>query len=172
MISEDTGNRYVIEDEIEFSNLELLKESIDSGDHVVVQCPFFLPIIHQLDKRIGLDYDETCVVMMHRYRRDIEASEERAKRVNFKRLGWAQKRLYGEQSQRHVSDVKYEGWELQRPLIPNTLDVGYLSLRDHPLWVEDRSAFRFIDQHKVTTPPLPPGFQDGISLLKGIFDGA
>lgn len=166
MIAEDTGHEFVVEDDIEFSKLDMFASFVNKGEPLVVQCPFFLPIIHQLDERIGLDYNETCVVMMHRYRKDIEASEEKAKRVNFGRLGHTQKRLYGEQSQRHVSDVKYEGWLLQQPTLPHTLDVGYLSLSDHPLWVEDRSSFRF--EHKIKRPPLPEGFIDGLNLIQNL----
>lgn len=166
MIAEDTGHRFVVEDEIQFSRLHLVADIINLGKPVVIQCPFLLPVIHQLDKHIDLNYDESCIVMMHRYRKDIESSEAKAKRVNFRRLGFTQKRLYGEQSPRHVSDVKYDGWALQQPTLPNTLDVGYLSLSDHPLWVEDRSEFRF--EHKITRPPLPQGFQDGIDLIQNV----
>lgn len=168
MIAQDTGHRYVVEDEIEFSKIKLLREVIGAGDTVVIQCPFFLPIIHQLNFCVDLDYDESCVVMMHRYRRDIEASEEKAKRVNFKRLGFGQKRLYGEFSERHVSDVKYEAWEKQRDQIPNTLDVGYPSLSGHPLWVEDRTAFRF--QHKIKQPEMPAGFKDGMAAIQACLE--
>lgn len=166
MIAQDTGHEFVVEDDIKFSRLDIFKAAVNMDEPLVVQCPFFMPIIHQLDQRVGLDYDETCVVMMHRYRKDIEASEEKAKRVNFRRLGHTQKALYGERSGRHVSDVKYEGWALQQPTLPHTLDVGYPSLADHPLWVEDRSTFRF--EHKITKPPLPKGFRDGLELIQNL----
>lgn len=166
MIAEDTGHRFVVEDDIEFSKLNLVQETLEVGDPVVIQCPFLMPIIHELDLGIGLDYGETCVVVMHRYRKDIEASEEKAKRVNFKGLGYKQKLLYGVTSDLHVSDIKYDAWESQREHIPNALDVGYLSLSDHPMWVEDRKAFRF--QHKVKKPPMPEGFIDGLNLIQNL----
>lgn len=156
----------MIEDDIDFCKFDVLREQIEVGDPVVIQCPFLMRDIHRLDEKAGVDYDTTCVVMMHRYRKDIEASEARALRVNFPGIGRQQKRLYGEVSDRHVSDVKYQAWEIQRPMIKNTLDVGYLSLRDHPLWVEDRSEFRF--QHNIKTPPLPTGFIDGLQLIQNL----
>ncbi len=156
MIAEDTGHDFVIEDEIGFSRAALLSLFVQANyGPLVVQCPFFCNDIQMLKWHACIDWEETCVVMMHRYRKDIEASEEKAKRVNFAALGEAQKRAIGDTSERHVSDVKYEQWELQRQHITNTFDVGYESLRDHPMWIEDRTKFRF--QHGVNTrrPPMP-----------------
>jgi hypothetical protein len=165
MIAADTGHDFVIEDEIGFSKVQQLALFIQAEyGPLVIQCPFLLPNIHHLGEIASVDWDETCVVMMHRYRKDIEASEEKAKRVDFKMLGHAQKRLYGEQSQRHVSDVKYEGWQLQQPTLLHTLDVGYPSLADHPLWVENRASFRF--QHEVRNPEMPQGFKEGMDLVQ------
>jgi hypothetical protein len=166
MIAADTGHDFVIEDEIGFAKIEWLAAFIHSQyGPLVIQCPFLCNNIHQLKAACDIDYAETCVVMMHRFRKDIEASEEKAKRVNFVALGEKQKRAIGDRSALHVSDVKYDHWEHQRRLIPNVLDLGYTSLSDHPMWVEDRSQFRF--QHGVVHPriSIPQGFRDGLLAI-------
>lgn len=165
MIAQDTGHRFVIEDDIGFSNGEMMKEQLDIGDPVVIQCPFFLPYIDTVGHHTKLDPDDFCVVMMHRYRKDIEVSEEKARRVNFAGLGENQKRQYGINSPLHVSDVKYAAWEKQRTKIKHAFDVGYLELADHPLWVEDRSKFTF--QHSLNRK-IPEGFIDGINLAQEV----
>lgn len=167
MIAADTGHDFVIEDEIGFSKPALLDLHVqaDAGP-MVVQCPFFCNNIQMLGLDTAIDWDETCVVMMHRYVKDIIASEEKAKRVNFDALGQKQKRQMNVvDSPLHVSDHKYANWEIQRKHIKHTLDVGYESLRAHPLWVEDRSSFRF--QHRVSKqrPRMPAGFIEGLRMI-------
>ena len=165
MVAEDTGHEFVIEDDIQFSNGKHMRYEIDKGKNVVVQCPFFLPEIELAGLGLRLDDDEFCVVMMHRYRRDIEESEERAP-VNFDMLGYRQKCLYGHaHDPRHVSDVKYEAWETQRKSIKHTYDVGYLSLADHPLWDDDHKNLKF--QHRLGRR-MPKGFMDGLNLTQDL----
>lgn len=171
MIAADTGHDFVVEDEIGFSRHQLLDLHIqaDAGP-MVVQCPFFCNNIHMLSDITEIDWEDTCVVMMHRYVKDIIASEEKAKHVDFPKLNLQQKVQIGaEYSPLHVSDHKYENWERWRGHIRHTFDVGYESLRDHPLWVEDRSKFRF--QHKVSKPPVPSGFQEGMAAIQEALGG-
>jgi len=167
MIAADTGHDFVIEDEIGFSKVNLLALFIQSDyGPLVVQCPFLCNHIGELEFSIGLDYSEVCVVMLHRYVKDIIASEEKVLHVNFDALGLAQKRSIGDKSERHVSDMKYANWDRQRKRIKHTFDLGYESLRDHPMWLEDRTSLTFQHQVRRHRHKLPMGFRDGLLALQ------
>lgn len=166
MIAHDTGHDLVVEDDFRFSQLHQLATftQADYGS-IVVQCPFLADIIHDLKYLIDLDMDHALVVFMHRYRRDIIASETRA-RVDFQRLGETQKKKYHTEANEHISDIRYEAWQDQQPMIPHSLDVGYESLRDHPLWIEDRSNIPF--QHEIGKAVLPKVFLDVIDFTRNL----
>lgn len=166
MITHDTGHDLVIEDDFRFSQLPQLAAFIQADyGPIVVQCPFLADIIHDLKYLIDLDMSQALVVFMHRYRRDIIASETRA-RVDFQRVGESQKKRYHTKSNEHISDIRYEAWQDQQQMIPHSLDVGYESLRAHPLWVEDRSDMPF--GHEVGKGRLPEVFLDAINSARNI----
>jgi len=164
MIAHDTGHDFVIEDEIGFGDLRKLSSFVHSNySPVVIQCPFLTHIIDELNYAIDLDYSDTLVVMMHRYLPDIILSETKSK-VDFNAVGENTRRAYRDESDAHPSDIKYKLWEYQCAVIPNAIDVGYESLKEHPLWIEDRSDMTF--QHEIIQAPLPKVFRDGIRAIQ------
>lgn len=166
MIAHDTGHDFVIEDDIGFARLPQLAAFIQSNyGPMVVQCPFLSHIIEDLKYLIDLDYDDVMVVMMHRYRADIIRSEVRSK-LNFNLVGARTKMAYRSESEAHASDIKYLCWEGQCRVLPHAMDVGYESLKDHPLWIEDRAALQF--EHGVKHGQLPKVFRDGIIAVQDI----
>ena len=166
MIAHDTGHDFVIEDEFGFMNFAQLAAFVHSDcGPLVIQCPFLSPWITDLKYLIDLDMDDVLVVMMHRYRRDIVRSEMRSG-LDFRKIDAVGKEQYGERTNAHLSDIKYLHWEGQCQDIPHAMDVGYESLRDHPLWMEDRSALPFA--HGVARPRLPKVFRDGIHAIQNL----
>jgi hypothetical protein len=167
MIAQDTGHDLIMEDEFKGSNLNQLSAFTQANySPMVIQCPFLSDIIHDLNWLIGQDMDKTLIVFMHRYRKHIIESEERVERVDFNSVARGQKNKYHTDSEQHISDIKYEAWEDQRKVIPHYLDVGYESLSEHPLWIQDRQNLKF--QHEIAKPRLPRQFADGIRTLQEI----
>jgi hypothetical protein len=166
MIAADTGHDLVIEDDFGFAKLPQLAAFIQSNyAPIVVQCPFLADIIHDLKYLIDLDMDEVLVVFMHRYLRDIIASEDRT-RVDFNSMGNAIKKRINAESDQHVSDIRYEAWSDQCQVIPHALDVGYESMRQHYMWLEDRKQLPF--GHDISRPRLPQVFIDGINAAQNV----
>lgn len=164
MIAHDTGHDFVIEDEIGFGDLRQLSSFVHSNyGPVVIQCPFLTHVIDDLNYPIDVDYSETMVVMMHRYLPDIIASETKS-RVDFNAVGVGTKRAYRNESDDHPAEIKYRCWEDQCTILPNAIDVGYESLKDHPLWIEDRVGMKF--QHEIKRAPLPKVFRDGLHAIQ------
>lgn len=143
MIAQDTGHRYVDEDEFNVHSEEAFTNLL-TKHRIVVQCPSMSHIIDQIAT------PDMLVVMMMRDEDDIAASE---KRVDWSagvyqelyRFGMSPRqarsyRLHGGQ----VAPLKYRRWrEEQRARIPHYLEVEYESLSVHPLWVpkELRAGF-------------------------------
>jgi len=166
MIANDTGHDFVIEDEFAFANLAQLSAYVHSSyGPVVIQCPFLSHVIDDLKYLIDLDYSEALVVMMHRHRPDIIRSEQKSK-VDFYTVGMRTKQSYNDETDRHPSDTKYSAWEDQCKCVPHAMDVGYESLKDHPLWIEDRSGMKF--QHAVGKGRISQVFRNGILALQDI----
>ena len=168
MIAQDTGHDLIIEDEFNRSNLALLAAFIQA-DYApsVIQCPFLANIIHDLNYLIELDMQETLVVFMHRYVKDIIDSEMRSP-VAFELVSEHQQEEYNFGSiklEQHISDFKYESWEEQRESIPHYLDQGYEALRNHPLWLDARAALPF--EH-VMQPPKFPAMKHALSALQDL----
>lgn len=133
MIAMDTGHAFI--DEVEFSVYDhgcfarLLER-----ERIVVQAPSMFTWI--LDNPGGL-----YVVLVRRPLEEIHASEHR--------IGWGvweptERLLLGTQDR--AAETKYARWERSKPR--DYLEVEYLSLRDHPLWVQDRAGWA----NKQTTP--------------------
>lgn len=178
MIAHDTGHDLVLEDDFRYTNKNELAAFLysDYGPQVI-QCPFLSAIAHDIGYEFSIDMSECLVVMMHRYRRDIMRSEENArlkngKKVNFEAIGESQRSRYYSDSDWHISDLKYEAWQDQCKMIPNALDVGYESLRDHPMWIESRNfSVRQTDENEEpdvvpTYRRMPVGFLDGLSAIQ------
>lgn len=173
MIAHDTGHDLVLEDDFGYSRLHEMLAFIQADyGPCVIQCPFLAHIVHDL----GIDMGKCLVVFMHRFRRDIIASEEKARtkrgnKVNFQGIGATQKAWYHSQAKRHISDLKYESWEDQCVMIPHAMDLAYITLRDHELWVENRDfSIRQTaadDEPSLNIRPrkLHPAIIDGIRTL-------
>lgn len=171
MIAQDTGHDLVLEDDFGYSNINRMLAFIHSGyGPLVIQCPFLSHVIHDLEYIGDVDMDSSLIVFMHRYRRDIIDSELRANEkngVDFESVGEKTRYRYHFDGTMHASDLKYEAWEKQRPFVPNYLDLGYESLRGHPLWIEKRDfALRQTD-YDSEGPSLPAtiGFAAAVAAL-------
>lgn len=145
IFAHDTGYDLVLEDDFGYSDLAQLASFIyaDYGPSVI-QCPFLSHVIHDLPYLIGIDMEECLVVMVHRDIEDIKASESRAKdargnSIAFGIINQQRKALgYNADGPDHIAEVCYEAWGRQKPMIPNTLDLQYESLKGHHLWIEQR----------------------------------
>lgn len=178
MIAADTGHDLVLEDDFGYGNLNQLAAFLYSDySPIVVQCPFLCHIAHDFGYEFSIDMTENLVVMMHRYRQDIIDSENRAvykngQSIGFDKVGGSQAARYNAEPGPHISDRKYEVWQEQCVLIPNALDVGYESLRGHPLWIEDRNfSIRqtSYDEEPDIVPTLrrlPDGALDAVRLIR------
>lgn len=143
-ISQDTGHRYVDEDEYGVHSEEAFIELLEGSHRIVIQCPTMSHIVHQVAT------SDTLVVMMMRDCDDIRASEERVEWTvgvyqELYRFGMSprQARSYRKKGGQ-VAPLKYRRWqEEQRDLIPHWLELEYESLSGHPLWVpkEQRTHF-------------------------------
>jgi len=166
MIAHDTGHDLVLEDEFRCTNRSQFSAFLhsDYGPRVM-QCPFLSNEIHDLEYLYDIDMSKVLVVFMHRYRKDIIDSEDNAP-VDFESIGRGQKRAYHEVRNIHPSDIKYDAWEDQCRVIPNALDVGYESLKSHPLWDSDHKNLPF--QHEVRQPVISGRVRDVIRTLSNI----
>ncbi len=173
MVAHDTGHDLVLEDDFKYSNSRQLAAFLHAGyGKQVIQCPFLCHEIHDLEYLYDIDMTECMVIMMHRDRRAIEASEARARlkdgrRVDFDRIGESEKRKLHIQSDAHISDLKYEAWKDQRNVIPHSMDVAYESLRGHPLWVEKRDFNLRQTSPDDEGPDMPPP-RLSVSLIRGL----
>ena len=174
MIANDTGHDLVLEDDFYYSNLKQLLTFIQSDyGPLVVQCPFLSDIIHDLNYLGDIDMEQSLVVFMHRYRRDIIASEGRARTkngspVDFDRIAQGQKNRYHSKTAQHISDLKYEAWEDQCKVIPNGLDVGYEELKAHPMFINGKRNFSI----RQTEPGVEPSLVPPQARLPGQFANA
>ncbi len=115
---------------------------------------------------IGLDYADVLVVMMYRHIPDIIRSETKSK-VDFNAVNAGTKRsYYAEDLDVHAAELKYLCWEEHCSYLPHAMEVGYESLKDHPLWLQDRDHLTF--EHTIRQPPLPKVFRDGLLALQNI----
>jgi SAM-dependent methyltransferase len=136
-IAQDTGKRYVDEQEFGIHDVQRLQELLDAETGLVVQCP---AVCHAVVSLAGPD---RLIVMMLRPLDDIYASQ--------KRVGWMKGRSevakYG-RSECRAADIKYAYWlSIQRQQIQHWFELPYEALKDHPLWVgKDKRADFAIDQ--------------------------
>ena len=83
--------------------------------------------------------EDTVVVFMRRDVQDIEKSQ--------KRIEWAYEQIEmdkypPEYHQGSIAETKYHYWEsVQQDQIRYSYEIEYESLREHPLWVEDKQEF-------------------------------
>lgn len=140
MIAHDTGYRSVREEGFGWSNEERFREWM-ARDGVVLQAPFFAHLVHMIPKW----RTEALVVFMIRAVDYIHESQARMVTDigNATGQGIANYRLRQLHTARLDAGVIYENWSEQKLQIQNWIEVDYESLRDHPLWVTDRTHFHF-----------------------------
>lgn len=116
-----------------------MAEFLSSHDKFVMQCPVFTLFAPQLAR-----VPDSLIVFMQRDRAEIIASEDRLEgwTRNFAHLELA---TYG-LTEGCPSDVKKRAWEVHKTLFQNWIEIdgneATTPLRDHPLWLDDRTGFR------------------------------
>lgn len=131
-IAHDTGHRYVDEVEIHTDSLYALQHLILTEEKLVVQCPALSMYAHMIK--------DALIIMVARDIGEILASQDR--------IGWT--RTWGKLERIRCGNPdipsavnKYAFWQMQRHLIDDRFEITYESLREHPLWVEDKTGWGF-----------------------------
>lgn len=137
ILAQELGYTYVDENDFGIYDPARATQFLRNG-RVVLQSPGLMYCAHQLP---------ACIVVMRRPLAEIAASE--------KRVGWRESyggagyqmetalynRNYGFSGQ-DIAWTKYLCWDMfQKARCDNWFDLDYQSLRDHPLWVEQRKDF-------------------------------
>jgi phage tail protein X len=92
--------------------------------------------------------DDTLIIFMKRAVSEIVASQNRPIYESSPDKKWTTRHepvelmKYG-RTEGVISEVKYAGWDAQKPFIRHTLDLDYASLAAHPLWVEAGERVNF-----------------------------
>lgn len=134
-IAEDTGHRYVDEEEIKISDMDLFHEVWTEGHPLVLQAPSLAAICDWIGRG-----RHTLVVWMLRPLDEILESQRRINWV------WEEAERFeynvSRNDHRPIAAIKLQRWLQQRQVIPNKIEVQYHSLSAHPLWVQDRGGWR------------------------------
>jgi len=136
IISEDTGYRYIDENEYKIHNAGILR-GILKKDKIVVHAPAMSHIIEKLADK------NTLVVFMFR---DIKEIIESQNRINWKGNENTELKKYGYDYKKEcppISKIKYEYWEKQKIKIKYFLEVEYESLKGHRLWIDKNKRKNF-----------------------------
>lgn len=143
MIATDLKYRYFDEMEFGVDDVRKVFAIVDNLDRIVVQCPSLSASLWMFS------HPDILVIFMKRDLADIIASQNRPIYESSPDLIWTtthepvELMKYGRQSG-IIAQVKYDGWEAQRPYVRNAIDVEYASLAAHPMWVDQaaRATFR------------------------------
>ena len=131
-IAQDTGFEYV--DEFKIGVYDFLKlVDLLKGERKVIQAPCLCGVVHYLRR------EDILIVFMHRSDDDIRASQEKRNWPEPFKGSVSEQADYNFPSD--IVAVKKEKWKLQKLTGINSLDLEYETLRNHPLWVEDREHF-------------------------------
>lgn len=129
-IAHDTGYEYIDETTLHTDGFYHLYAALKGApDGGVFQCPALCRVIHAIR-----GFKDVLVVMMMRPLEEIQASMDR--------IGWSwaelEMDLYADatREQPSVAGRKYAHWHFtQKRLLPNTHELKYHDLEEHPLWV-------------------------------------
>ncbi len=133
MIAADTGHRLLLEEDCNFCDA-----AIDAyGGPCVIQAPFIASTCHQYN---------AFIVFMMRDVTDIEASQERMINEDGSRVFWPKFEMsirdkYHTDYEKPVAEITYCNWNEQKLRIPNYLEVNYMDLSTHHLWLDKRTDF-------------------------------
>lgn len=138
IISADTGKTYIDEKDINFEDFRLLQWYIAKGN-CVVQCPAMSRFLHHIKD------PSTLIIMVRRNIDDIVNSEA----VDWNDHSRNQELFKYGRSNGIISQIKYDFWyEVQQPILGDRgRIIIYENLKDHPLFIQDRTGFRW-DQTK------------------------
>ena len=139
MIAGDLKYEFVDENDIYVDSLNRLWRLVETGDHLVVQCPALCSFVHLLtDRQYVTNPERIAVVFMLRDPKDILASQ---RRINW---GWETPELmrYNAVGIDACCVKRYE-WDRRKSTVSNSYEVEYESLAEHPLWVakDQRAEF-------------------------------
>ncbi len=139
MIAHDTGHRFVAEEEVGVSSLDLLLELLNAADGLVVHGPAFARYALHLGRR-----PNTAIVWMRRPDDEVLASMKRIAWTGFDAEAIRYDLGPGAGLGMLIRD-KVTWWESDRIGIPHWFEVEYHSLASHPLWVppEQREGWGF-----------------------------
>lgn len=135
IIAEESGMRYVDEDEYGTKDVAAWKKLVTTGQGLVVHSPAMARWAHEAAA------DDVMVVWMIRPLDDILHSQ--------KRIGWddkSERAKYRDCEGYHVDApvavIKNRFWTVyQRGLIPHTMNLKYKDLSWHRLWVGTRKGW-------------------------------
>ena len=140
MIAADLGYRCFDEMEFGVDNIRKVLAIVDALDRIVIQCPSLAASLWMFS------HPDVLVIFMKRDIGEIVASQNRPIYDSSPDRRWTtahqpvELMKYGRTSG-VIAQVKYEGWEAQKPYIRNPLEIEYASLAAHPMWVDrDRRA--------------------------------
>lgn len=136
IIAEESGMRYVDEDEYGTKDVTAWKRLIAEGDKLVIQSPAMARWVHEVARA-----DDVMVVWMERPLGDILRSQ--------KRIGWNDatervkyKDCEGYHDDAPVAQIKYRFWTVyQRGLVQHAMNLRYDDLTGHRLWMTERSGW-------------------------------
>jgi len=136
-ISYDLGIQHI--DEVDFQTFDYLqfREVAARSQSWVAQAP---ALFHHLDD-LQNDFGSAVPVVCRRSVDDIVASQ---RRINWgaREEGLERQHLrIPSGDQRPIAEIKYEIWDRHKHSYPHFVEVPYVDLRQHPLYVETRSDF-------------------------------
>jgi hypothetical protein len=135
MIAHDTGLLFFREESFGVFELDELLKVAQENPGAVIQAP---ALSHAVDRIPNIDQrDDIAIAFMIRSYEEVIASE--------RRIGWG----FADHQLANYPDyeppvciAKTEHWmTVQRYRIKHAYEVKYHELREHPLWVEDRSGW-------------------------------
>lgn len=127
MITEDTGHRFVPEEEIGVDSLNRLWDlwRLESG--FVAQCPALMRYAHEFGD------DDTLIVVVRRPVAEIVASQER---IDWQYEPPEKMRYNATHLDGPIAAARYVFWSLhQAARIEHRMEIRYEDLAGHPLWV-------------------------------------
>ena len=137
MIANDTGLRFVPEEEFKHHNKSQWDSLINTRNRIVIQCPTMCRYVDKYGKA-----DDIAVVLMVRPLEEIIASQ---KRINWPAAEKQRELARYDRKRGEPAKVKYDYWiKYQVNDIKHAYEIQFNSLASHPLWIpkEKRNNFR------------------------------
>ena len=142
MIAADLNYRYFDEMEFGVDDIRRVFAVVDALDRIVIQCPSLAASLWMFSR------PDVLVIFMKRDVEEIVASQNRPIYESSPDRLWTtahqpvELMKYG-RTNGVIAQVKYEGWEAQKPYIRHTLEIDYASLSAHPMWVDKPARAHF-----------------------------